>query len=421
MSAAGTVAGAMTLDEARAAVAKGNNAANLDVARLSLDNYDPAGAQAALERYAAKLPRGTAPDPKASALAERADMMQSMLDRVEKIQIIDSIIVDAGDFFNAYRLSVPAGSLHHGTDVARTLPADMASVEPTSPVYVPESGAAMVWTENTSGSQSHTAVWQTDLLADGAWDAPHRLFDGKEIFGDTNSGVTAVATPYLMSDGMTMYFAANGTASLGGLDIFITRGDEDGFLQPQNVGMPYNSPYDDYMMVIDEFTGMGWWATDRNRIPGKVTIYRFIPSDLRVNYPPDTPGLADLARITSVAATHPAGADYSEILERVARVGHTSADADDEPEFLFALPGGKIYTSFDDFKSDTARRLMEEYLDTYDNWQLDMEDLADLRAAYRDGDRSQVAEIRRLETQINDTRKRLRSQANAVIAAECPQ
>ena len=95
-----------------------------------------------------------------------------------------------------------------------------------------------------------------------------------------------------MPDGVTLYFANNGENSLGGYDIFMTRrsdGDGEGkeYFQPQNVGMPYNSPFNDFMMAIDEASGLGWWATDRNQIPGKVTVYVFIPSQMRVNVEPD--------------------------------------------------------------------------------------------------------------------------------------
>ena len=37
----------------------------------------------------------------------------------------------------------------------------------------------------------------------------------------------------------------------------------DTYLAPENVGMPFNSPYNDYMYVIDEFNNLGWFASDR--------------------------------------------------------------------------------------------------------------------------------------------------------------
>ena len=52
--------------------------------------------------------------------------------------------------------------------------------------------------------------------------------------------------------------------------------------------MPYNSPYNDYMLVMDEGTGLGWWASDRGAAPDSVTVFIFVPNKSRVNYDPDT-------------------------------------------------------------------------------------------------------------------------------------
>ena len=45
---------------------------------------------------------------------------------------------------------------------------------------------------------------------------------------------------------------------------------------PENVGMPFNSPYNDYMYVIDEFNDLGWFASDRYQPEGKcASMYSF--------------------------------------------------------------------------------------------------------------------------------------------------
>ena len=49
-----------------------------------------------------------------------------------------------------------------------------------------------------------------------------------------------------MADGVTIYYASDGEG-LGGYDIFVTRynTNTDTYLVPENVGMPFNSPYND--------------------------------------------------------------------------------------------------------------------------------------------------------------------------------
>lgn len=81
--------------------------------------------------------------------------------------------------------------------------------------------------------------------------------------------------PYLMADGVTLYYASDGEGSLGGYDIFVTRYDSESssYLRPDNIGMPFNSPANDYMYVIDELNNLGWFASDRYQPEDKVCIY----------------------------------------------------------------------------------------------------------------------------------------------------
>ena len=61
-----------------------------------------------------------------------------MLGRVEQIEVIDSLIVDADDFFTHYRLSPESGSLNPVSE----LPEGFDAAEPTV-VYATESSRVM--------------------------------------------------------------------------------------------------------------------------------------------------------------------------------------------------------------------------------------------------------------------------------------
>ena len=261
-----------------------------------------------LEDYRKTLKKGkrTIATDESGDLPDRIDRTENMLDRVEQIEVIDSIVVDSEDFFSHFRLSAESGSINP-PDV---LPANFSAAHPTI-VYEPESGRQMIWA--APDNEGVFKLMSSSLLYGDDWEKPAPLGDDLGEGGDANY-------PFLMPDGITLYFANDGENSLGGLDIFISRRNEDGFLQPQNIGMPYNSPYDDYMFAIDELTGVGWWATDRNRIPGKVTIYVFIPSELRKNVDPDNPDISRLARLSSIKDTWKPTTNRNEILRRIAAV-----------------------------------------------------------------------------------------------------
>ncbi len=331
--------------------------------------------------------------------------MRNMLDRVEKIEVIDSINVDADDFFRYYRLSKQAGRL---VSAAR-LPGSGASV-----IYIPESNSEMLWA--APDSTGRYSLYESSVLDDGTVEHPAPADEALGEGGSANY-------PFLMSDGMTLYYANDGENSLGGYDIFMTSrsdGEGGGYLKPQNIGMPYNSPYNDYMLAIDEVTGLGWWASDRTRIPGKVTIYVFIPSQMRVNYPLSDEHLTELARLTSISLTWNPDADYSALRAKIFSAD-TAASSDMEnamPVFLMDMGNGKVYTSLSDFKREEGRRSMVEYLGERVRLRKLLESLDAMRVRYAAGETSLTAKILDMEAEERDIRGNLEVLRNAVVRNE---
>lgn len=373
------------------------------LAEIAFYEYDVDKADLYMESYRSAMKKAKKELPEDAAdLSDRIGKMRAMLDRVEQIEIIDSLSVDADDFFRFYKLSAESGSLNS----PEILPTGYESASPTV-VYRTENKATMMW--SMPDDNENYCLVSSSLLIDGQWERPRVLGERLNEGGDANY-------PFLMSDGVTLYFANTGENSLGGYDIFISRRDENEFLNPQNVGMPYNSPYDDYMLAIDETTGVGWWATDRNRIDGKLTIYKFVPREMRKNYPVDAPNLCSLARIDSYRATWSDGADYSALLEAVDKL-------DDEREivshdFEFALPGGLVYTKWSDFKSADAKAAMQEYLDAVSRHNADKVHLETLRVRYAGGESECAEEIKALEQKIRNDYTELRHLSNDVVRLE---
>ncbi len=260
------------------AVKNGNNDARLGLIEIAIREYRIDDADELIDNYRKGLKKGrkTAPDQSGNVTAQ-LERTRNMLNRVEKIVVFDSINVPADDFFSYYRLSPESGSINP----VSVLPDKFNAADQTG-VYEPESGPEMMWA--AQGNNRDLSIMSSVALYGDEWDAPTPIGNHLGENGDANY-------PFLMPDGITLYYANNGDNSLGGYDIFISRRDSNGFLQPQNLGMPYNSPYNDYMLAIDETTGVGWWASDRNRIDNMVTIYMFIPADMRVNVDVDAPDL----------------------------------------------------------------------------------------------------------------------------------
>lgn len=364
-------------------------------ARQAFYDYNP---ELALESIEALRSDKKADINAADSLESRVNRMSEMIQRVEDVAIIDSINVDREDFFRSYRLAPTAGRLLAPAELGD----DFEAAEQTV-VFMPEDGSFMIWgTDN--------GLVESARLTDGTWEEAVSLGDVLNAGGTANY-------PFQLADGTTLYYATDGDDSLGGLDIYISQRNRDGFAVPQNMGMPYNSPYDDYMLAIDEETGAGWFATDRNRLGDMVTIYVFIPSETRVNLDVDLPDLADRARIAGI--TSPLDDGQQALLERISRLEPAGNSCiDNTPDFIFPMPDGRVYTRWSDFSSPAARRLMENYVDAEADNQSDLEQLAALRAGFNPADKEAARRILALEKKVRDASRLLTKISNQVITAE---
>lgn len=290
------------------------------------------------------------------AQLHQARMGAEMLSGTERITIIDSMVVDADAFLSAYRLSVGCGTLAPLASIAPTLVRN--STQGAMPAFLNDFGDRMVFADTDSAGL--TKLYECFTSAAGM-ERPVRL-TGMGSDDDDQ------AYPYLLSDGVTLYFAAQGEESLGGYDIFVTRrmSATGPFVKAENVGMPFNSPANDYMMVIDEQARIGWFVSDRRQPAGKVCIYRFVPNDVRQTLSPDTDSadaIRQQARITSIAACCADATERDEALARLQSIrsseeGTTTGGRRSGSRPL-VLPGDVLCTSPSQLKDGRARAIAE--------------------------------------------------------------
>lgn len=290
------------------------------------------------------------------AQLHQARMGAEMLSGTERITIIDSMVVDADAFLSAYRLSVGCGTLAPLASIAPTLVRN--NTQGAMPAFLNDFGDRMVFADTDSAGL--TKLYECFTSAAGM-ERPVRL-TGMGSDDDDQ------AYPYLLSDGVTLYFAAQGEESLGGYDIFVTRrmSATGPFVKAENVGMPFNSPANDYMMVIDEQARIGWFVSDRRQPAGKVCIYRFVPNDVRQTLSPDTDSadaIRQQARITSIAACCADATERNEALARLQSIrsseeGTTTGGRRSGSRPL-VLPGDVLCTSPSQLKDGRARAIAE--------------------------------------------------------------
>lgn len=316
---------------------------------------------------------------------------ENFLERVEKISVIDSITVPKEGFFKAYRLPVSSGVLGDGSALPRNLG------NRVNYVFTNERDDYKLW--SASDTTGILRIMESTKLTDGDWSSPAPLDSVLFDNGDA-------AYPFLMSDGVTLYYADNGENSIGGYDIMVAvRDAADGsFMQPSNLGFPYNSPYDDYLLAIDELNGVGWWATDRNQLDDELTVYVFVVNDLRENYPPDFEDIISFARIDDYITTQPEDADYDNLLATIRAIETSKVRKKDE--FFINAPGGIVYRRFDELPNVESKSKLRLYLASKDSLDKAEENLLALRKKYAATHSSEIAaRIKKEEISIETQRR----------------
>ncbi|MDE5789740.1 MAG: hypothetical protein K2H96_00725 [Muribaculaceae bacterium] len=377
----------------------------IEAARTAYESYD--FTEAARQMANAKKKMGLGDEIEramVNSLQRQIDLSKSFINRVERLEILDSISVPKDMFFKAYRLPASEGWL----EGPEALPYRIDEVEY---VFTNEEGDFKMWSQPDTTRFYNIA--ESIRLTDGTWSKP--VMAPLSLGGGKNAEF-----PFMMSDGVTLYFASDGEGSIGGYDIFVaTRDAQTGeYLQPQNIGMPYNSPYDDYLLAIDELNGVGWWATDRNLLDDNLTVYLFKVNETRTNYDPDEEeyDIADLALITDFKATQDPDEDYTQLLETIKNISQVKRKRVD---FNFPMSGGRTYTTLDDFQTSGGKGAMKRYLEAEKSLNGNADQLSSLRRQYHDNPSPSLKDrIRAIEAQVEKERENLKVLKNEVYREE---
>lgn len=270
--------------------------------------------------------------------------------RVEKVLFVDSVVVPKDQFLAHYRLSHESGTI----GATRELVGGSTNMDGTA--YRTEMRDKIYYCD--ADASGRLQLFMSYKMLDN-WSNPTLLEGLPE--GDNNY-------PFMLADGVTIYFANNSPSGVGGYDIYVTRYNSatDRFLVPENLGMPFNSPANDYMMVIDEVNGLGWFATDRNQSDSMVCIYTFVPNAAREYYDyasDDRDKIMKAARIHSIQATQTDVAALQKAQQALDRLAMSMTKEKEEKVFTFVIDDFTDYHSLDDFKNPQARQLYVEWGD----------------------------------------------------------
>lgn len=389
------------------AKAKGYGAANLYLGRLAFLDYDFNKAGQLYGEYRRHREKSNlVPGETVEELEAQLASAENALQRVERITVIDSVAVPVDDFFKTYKLPHSAGRLL----IPDEIPIEEARTGAVV-AFINEGEDFLMWGE--PDSVGNVRLVESNRLTDGSWQQPVATpeFLNRNGYSDY---------PFMMPDGVTLYYATDGNDSMGGYDIFVvTRDPQTGeYRQPQNLGMPFNSPHDDYMLAIDEENGIGWWATDRNLLGDKLTIYVYKVNDVRKNYDPDEEGILARARLSNYRSTwtDENKEEIESLLETITRIDPEKMTV--RRDFHFPVASGQYYTTLDDFKDREARAAMKNYLLAEKALERSESHLKSLRERYSRTHADNVArQIAQAENEIEKERREVKHLRSDVYRA----
>lgn len=329
---------------------------------------------------------------------DRMEHAESMLRGVEMVNVIDSVVLDKKDFLSFYKLG-KSGSLSYYNDFFK------GSDEHYGVVYCTQLGNTIIY---------------GDRNQDGGMDLYKSYFDGsswsrRERLPDVVNKGTFQNYPFMMSDGLTIYYASQCDESIGGYDIFVTayNTNTDSYMQPENIGMPFNSVFNDYMLAIDEDNDLGWFASDRYQPQGKVCIYVFVPNDRKETYDPNNTDPSVLKKAASLLGFHdvqPSKDVASNGLERLKAV-LSDENVTKARDFEFVIDDNRIYTSIYDFMSKDAQVFFKQWQQKCSDLEQMEQKLDDARVVYHNSD---AAKRKQMTNSILDMEKRVLDMKNEI-------
>jgi len=129
-------------------------------------------------------------------------------------------------------------------------------------------GKWLYFASDMPGGKGQSDIWKVAITGD-SFGVPVNLgetvnTEGKETF------------PFVTNEN-ELYFASDGYPGLGGMDIYMSRINQDEtYGEPQNIGGPANSKMDDFAYYIDTKTRKGFLTSNREGGAGSDDIYKFL-------------------------------------------------------------------------------------------------------------------------------------------------
>lgn len=194
-------------------------------------------------------------------------------------------------------------------------------------------GKTLYFVSKRPGGFGLADIYVSTLQDDGSWGKPRNL--GNKI----NTKQTEESV-FIHPDGKTLYFGSAGHTGMGGLDLYVSRMDDNGVWgEPVNLGYPINTSANENSLLVGASGDIGYFASSRPGGYGGLDLYQF---DL---YEAARPGKITYVKgkVYDAKTNAPLGAHF-ELIDLATEKSVIVSDANSgNGEFLVTLPVDKNY------------------------------------------------------------------------------
>lgn len=129
-------------------------------------------------------------------------------------------------------------------------------------------GRTLYFSSNRPEGKGGMDLWVTRLDDQGKWSTPLNLGDSINTKGNEEA-------PFIHHDNQTLYFSSNGHIGMGGTDLYLSRIYPNGnWSKPLNLGYPINTYLDETGLVVEPGGAYAYYSSDRVKERG-MDLYRF--------------------------------------------------------------------------------------------------------------------------------------------------
>ncbi|TLX75163.1 hypothetical protein E9993_09685 [Labilibacter sediminis] len=262
--------------------------------------------------------------------------------KIYQLSVLDKSISHKDSVLEMYYPAKDVGKLFKNGDFFES------GVNPDHVMFETERGD-VVYFSMDENDEDTLSIYKMVKLLDGWGDS--------ELVDEPVNSIYNDAYPFLETDGLTFYFSSDRPGGLGGFDIYKVYYDNESqsFLNPINLGVPFNSPDDDFLFVSDEFNKVAWFASNRETNGDNVMVYTIKWDGKQVrNMAEDANQIQESAKLLVQGSENTEGggrADFTYESERKLK--------EERGAFVFEINDTLVYREFDHFLSSEALELFK--------------------------------------------------------------